>query len=88
MSQDEADPETRERLAGLLKLYEMADERVYPRDKESIEAWFAGTELVDPGLVLLHQWRPDLAADGSPAWPQHEESPARLLGYGAVGRIG
>jgi hypothetical protein len=87
MSQDEADPETRERLAGLLKLYEMADERVYPRDKASIEAWFAGTELVDPGLVLLHQWRRDLAADGSVAWPQHEESPARLLGYGAVGRV-
>lgn len=87
MSQDEADPDTRERLAGLLKLYEMADERVHPRDKETIASWFAGTELVDPGLVLLHQWRPDRSSDGSLAWPSHEESPARLLGYGAVGRV-
>ncbi len=87
MSQDEADPETRERLAGLLKLYEMADERVYPRDKDTIASWFSGTELVDPGLVLLHRWRPDRTAEGGLAWPQHEESPARLLGYGAVGRI-
>lgn len=87
MSQDEADAGTRERLAGLLKLYEMADERIYPRDKETIASWFAGTELVDPGLVLLHQWRPDRALGGGAAWPQHEESPARLLGYGAVGRI-
>ena len=87
MSQDEADPGTRERLAGLLRLYEMADERVYPRDKETIASWFAGTELVDPGLVLLHQWRPDRTEDGSLAWPRHEESPARLLGYGAVGRV-
>jgi hypothetical protein len=87
MSQDEADPETRERLGGLLSLYEMADERIYPRDKETIGSWFAGTELVDPGLVLLHQWRPDRSADGSIAWPLIEESPARLLGYGAVGRI-
>ncbi|GAB1513427.1 SAM-dependent methyltransferase [Actinophytocola sp. KF-1] len=87
MSQDEADPGTRERLAGLLKLYEMADERVYPRDKATIASWFAGTELVDPGLVLLHRWRPDRSSDGSLAWPQHEESAARLLGYGAVGRV-
>jgi hypothetical protein len=87
MSQDEADPATAEQLAGLLKLYEMADERVYPRNKAAIESWFAGTELVDPGLVLLHQWRPERAADGDPVWTQYESSPARLLGYGAVGRI-
>jgi SAM-dependent methyltransferase len=87
MSQDEADPETAEQLAGLLKLYEMADERVYPRTKEAINAWFAGTELIDPGLVLLHQWRPERSSDGDPMWTQHEASPARLLGYGAVGRV-
>ncbi|MFL6120957.1 SAM-dependent methyltransferase [Actinophytocola sp.] len=87
MSQDEADPATAEQLAGLLKLYEMADERVYPRTRQTIGSWFAGTELVDPGLTLLHQWRPETSAEGDPLWPQHEESPARLLGYGAVGRV-
>jgi hypothetical protein len=87
MSQDEADPGTAEQLAGLLKLYEMADERVYPRTKEAIQAWFAGTELVDPGLTLLHKWRPERSEEGDPVWTQHESSPARLLGYGAVGQV-
>ena len=87
MSQDEADPKTAEELAGLLKLYEMADERVYPRTKEAITAWFAGTELVEPGVTLLHDWRPERTADGDEMWPQHASSPARLLGYGAIGRI-
>lgn len=87
MSQDEADPVTVEQLAGLLRLYEGADERVYPRDKASIATWFDGTELVDPGLVLLHQWRPERSPEGEPVWTQQESSPARLLGYGAVGRV-
>jgi hypothetical protein len=87
MSQDEADPDTAAKLAALLRLYEMADERVYPRDRATINSWFAGTELVEPGLVLLHQWRQERSEDGTPSWPEHESSPARLLGYGAVGRI-
>jgi hypothetical protein len=60
---------------------------VYPRTRETIHTWFAGTEVVDPGLVLLHQWRPERSAEGDPMWTQHESSPARLLGYGAVGRV-
>jgi S-adenosyl methyltransferase len=78
MSQDEADPDTAEKLAGLLHLYESADEQIYPRTHAEIESWFAGTELVDPGLVLLDDWRPD---------GYRYTSPARLLGYGAVGRF-
>jgi hypothetical protein len=87
MSQDEADPATAEQLAGLLRLYEGADEKIQPRDRETIASWFAGTELVEPGLVLLHQWRPERSADGEPVWTAFESSPARLLGYGAVGRV-
>jgi S-adenosyl methyltransferase len=87
MSQDLADPRTAEELAALLKLYEMADERVYPRTKEQIGAWFAGTELVEPGLVPLHEWRPAQTAGGDPLWTQHQESPARLLGYAGVGKV-
>jgi hypothetical protein len=78
MSQDEADPATRAQLAALLGLYESADERITPRTRETIEGWFAGTELVEPGLTLLDEWRPDRDA---------VVSPARLLGYGAVGRV-
>ncbi|OLF18474.1 hypothetical protein BU204_05795 [Actinophytocola xanthii] len=78
MSQDEADPRTAEQLAGLLRLYEAADEQVHPRDRATIESWFAGTELVEPGVVLLDAWRPENSAS---------TSPARLLGYGGVGRV-
>jgi hypothetical protein len=78
MSQDEADPGTREQLAGLLSLYEGAGEEITPRTRETIESWFAGTELAEPGLTLLDEWRPRHVAS---------TSPARLLGYGGVGRV-
>jgi hypothetical protein len=78
MSQDEADPATAEQLAGLLRLYESADEQVHPRDRATIESWFAGTDLVEPGVVLLDTWRPE---------DRPSTSPARLLGYGGVGRV-
>jgi hypothetical protein len=88
MSRDEADPATDEQLDGLLALYESADEKVYPRTKEAIADWFAGTELVEPGLVLLHQWRPERTPEGAVVTSREDSSPARLLGYGAVGRVG
>ena len=29
------------------------------RTREQVARFFAGLELVDPGLVQVHQWRPD-----------------------------
>jgi hypothetical protein len=77
---DRADPETAEQLAAVLRLYEAADEQMFPRDHATITSWFDGTDLVDPGLVLLHEWRPE---------PDQLDvtTPARLLGYGGVGRV-
>jgi hypothetical protein len=49
----------------------------YFRTREEIRGFFDGYELVDPGLVLLHNWRPD-AKDPGPA-------PTGWL-YGGVGR--
>jgi len=77
---DQADPETAAQLAAVLRLYEAADEQMYPRDRATIASWFAGTELVDPGLVLLHEWRPETG-------PAEVTTPARLLGYAGVGRV-
>jgi S-adenosyl methyltransferase len=77
---EHADPKTAEELARVLRLYEGADEQMFPRDHATIQSWFTGTDLVAPGLVLLHQWRPD------PHLPE-VTTPARLLGYGAVSRI-
>lgn len=77
---DRADPKTAEQLNAVLRLYENADEQMHPRDHATIESWFTGTDLVEPGLVLLHEWRPE------PAGPE-VTTPARLLGYGGVGRV-
>ena len=41
-----------------------------PRGKEAIAAMFNGTELIDPGLVLVSRWRPDAepGPDAHQAW--------------------
>jgi O-methyltransferase involved in polyketide biosynthesis len=36
------------------------------RTKAEVEALFAGYELVDPGVVLVHQWHPDDEARATP----------------------
>ncbi len=36
-------------------------------DRGSIESWFAGLDLIDPGIVEVHRWRP---APGDPEYPQ------------------
>jgi hypothetical protein len=36
------------------------------RDQDQVVRWFAGLELVDPGTVEVHQWRP---AAGEPDYP-------------------
>jgi hypothetical protein len=39
------------------------------RDREVISRYFDGLDLVDPGVVLVSQWRPESDADaGSPAY--------------------
>ena len=36
------------------------------RDREQVVRWYAGLELVDPGIVEVHQWRPE---PGEPGYP-------------------
>jgi hypothetical protein len=41
------------------------------RDREQVARFFAGTDLVEPGLVRVEEWRPESAPDGtdrSPLW--------------------
>jgi hypothetical protein len=47
------------------------------RTVEELRGWFAGTELVEPGLVPVPDWRPDEVEIG-----EHEP----LDAYGGVGR--
>jgi hypothetical protein len=54
----------------VLKLYQRTRTPLHPRTRPTIEAMFAGLELVDPGVVLVPRWRPDTPdeADGSEDW--------------------
>jgi hypothetical protein len=38
---------------------QLAATPVFLRDRGTVARWLAGLELVDPGIVEVHQWRPD-----------------------------
>jgi hypothetical protein len=47
-------------LAQAIAIYEQASERVWPRDRDQVLGLFDGFELLEPGLVPKHEWRPSL----------------------------
>ena len=55
-----------------MKMYnERSAEQAVVRDKEATARFFAGLELVEPGVVPVAQWRPDsdiTAARPSSMW--------------------
>ena len=51
-------------------------QRYSPRSREEVARFFAGTDLVPPGLVALEEWRPE---------PSPAEAGQSAI-YGAVGR--
>ena len=48
-----------------VSVYQQANEHVFPRSKPEILSFFDGLELVDPGLVPKHEWRPVLGETAS-----------------------
>jgi O-methyltransferase involved in polyketide biosynthesis len=76
LGDEDAPREQREQVARLIAAYEQAGEPVYARTRAEIASWFAGMDLVEPGLVHLPDWQPD----------GQEDDVARLLGHGAVAR--
>lgn len=65
-----------EKVDHVVEVYKNATSPIVFRSREVIETFFAGTDLVEPGLVRPWQWRPD-----------HTESPQTDWLYAAVGRI-
>jgi len=63
--------------AQAVSIYEHASARLQPRSKAEILRFFDGFELVPPGLVPKHEWRPD---DGDPGYRTSNVS------WGGVGR--
>jgi O-methyltransferase involved in polyketide biosynthesis len=41
---------------------------IIPRTRSQIERFFPGFELVDPGIVAVHRWRPQLNGGTDPFW--------------------
>lgn len=78
ITDEPASPELKAEVATLVASYEEADEHVFVRTHDEILRWFEGMEMVEPGLVLLPEWRPDS--------PDEAEDRARPLGYGGVAR--
>jgi hypothetical protein len=70
-------PEAAQKAA---EVYDQATSTITLRSHERIGAFFAGWDLVDPGLVQVPLWRPD----GKP--PGTKEL-SRIWGYGGVGRL-
>jgi SAM-dependent methyltransferase len=46
---------------------QLAATPVFLRDHGTVARWLAGLELVDPGIVEVHRWRPD---PGDPDYPE------------------
>jgi S-adenosyl methyltransferase len=54
-----------------LQVYEASGAAPYrTRSLEEFTSYFDGLELVDPGVVLVADWRPEPGADRGPAIPQ------------------
>ena len=45
---------------------QLAATPVFLRDRDQVARWFNGLELIDPGIVEVHRWRP---APGDPDYP-------------------
>ena len=52
--------------AGVVAVYRRSGVTMQVRPKPDIERFFAGLDLIDPGVVSLPQWRPDPSDVGSP----------------------
>lgn len=57
-------------LGQITDTYEQATAPLVMRTKEEIERFFAGFEIVEPGIVFLSQWRPatEYYAGGGTRW--------------------
>jgi len=47
------------------RINELMPDHVHMRTKDQVTAFFGGMPLDEPGVVLTHQWRPDIGAAGA-----------------------
>jgi hypothetical protein len=67
-----------ERLAVAIRRWNrMYPVQAYQRDASEVASWFGGCDLLEPGVVQIHRWRPE---------PDEPDYPAGLPLLGAVAR--
>lgn len=77
---EEADEDVRAQMEYAASSYRNATERFHLRSKAEFSSWFDGTDLIEPGVVTYHGWRPD----GPLTETERRASP---IGYVGVGKI-
>jgi hypothetical protein len=71
-------PSRDERLSAPARRWNLLGETpVFLRDRDQVAFWLTGLELVDPGIVEVHRWRPD---------PGDPDLPGGMPLLGAVAR--
>ncbi|HVT71262.1 MAG TPA: SAM-dependent methyltransferase [Trebonia sp.] len=65
----------------LIETYNSGGTQIYPHSDEQIAAFFAGVELVEPGITEVRRWRAD-----SPELPPLAPRVGEMIG--GVGRVG
>jgi hypothetical protein len=82
LTADTVDTETQGYVDNMVAAYHRAvGATLYVRDKQTFTSWFEGLELLEPGVTLMADWRPD------PGLDVDAQTPSRQLGYGAMGRV-
>ena len=58
-----ADFLSQEKRDGLRDVTQRMQQPLTPRSREQVARFLTGTDLVEPGLVRVEEWRPEPAAD-------------------------
>lgn len=69
-----------DRGAGASDVYRRIGSPLLMRNRQEVERFFEGWDLVDPGLVAMPRWRPEAPVD--------QEDPVVFSGFAGVGRKG
>jgi S-adenosyl methyltransferase len=67
---------------GVAAVYRRSGVIMQVRSRPAVEQFFAGLDLISPGVVSLPRWRPDRADIAQPGQPDD----AAVSVYGGVGR--
>ena len=76
-------------MAGVVAAAERTGITFAPRSKDEVEGLFSGLELVDPGVVPVLAWRPDLAASDTSAellQPARDVDPKSAYYWAGIGK--